>query len=209
VAYSFSSCDCTIMREGQVTGEKVRLARIEGSLPVRGGRYRWVEVGLLCVDVRACVYVRVRVRACVRAWTRARVYVRVRVRERVNACAYVLVCVRVRCECVSVCACRGRSPAPNEVGLEAQVRLVCVNVWPYHDRLSSDGRPRVPHHTTPHLPWSGGPPSPPGCPLRAPAAAGRHTAARDEGRTVIISADPGLVRRGKAPGESSRAGRYT
>ena len=29
----------------------------------------------------------------------------------------MLVCVRVRCECVSVCACRGRSPAPNEVGL--------------------------------------------------------------------------------------------
>ena len=81
------------MREGQVTGEKVRLARIEGSLPVCGGRYRWVEVGLLCVDVRAgvCagVYVRVRVRACVRA----RVYVRVRVRERVCVCACVRACV--------------------------------------------------------------------------------------------------------------------
>ena len=73
------------------------------------------------------------------------------------------------------------------------------------DRLSSDG-PRVPHHAalgvvrrpavSTRLP----------APLRAPAAAGRHTAARDEGRTVIISADPGLGGRGKAPGESSCAG---
>ena len=41
--------------------------------------------------------------------------------------------------------------------------------------------------TTPHLVSIRLP-----APLRAPAAAGRHTAARDEGRTVIISADPGL-----------------
>ena len=101
----------------------------------------WVTVrGRACGCVCGCVCARARacVRACVRVCMCACACV--------NACAYVLVCVRVCCECVSVCACRGRSFAPNEVGLEAQVRLVCVNVWPYHDRLSSDGRPRGPHH---------------------------------------------------------------
>ena len=163
----------------------------------------WVTVrGRACGCVCGCVCARARacVRACVRVCMCACACV--------NACAYVLVCVRVCCECVSVCACRGRSPAPNEVGLEAPVRLVC-------GQCVALPRPSVLRRTTAH--------AAPRRTCRGQEVHRLHPVARSELRRQQadtpqpgtkdgrLSSPPILVwlGRGKAPGESSRAGRYT